>query len=104
VADDLEERLADASALQTLFVALAHPARRYLLEMLEVDDAAAGDLAASAAARWGITRTRASQHLQVLANAGLVQVSPDGAWRYYRREPGAGYPVIEWLRSVELVI
>lgn len=102
VVDDLEERFADASELQEKFVALASPVRRDLLELLEVDDAAAGDLAASAAAHWGITRARASQHLQVLANAGLVQVSPDGTWRYYRRELGAAYPVIEWLRSVQL--
>jgi DNA-binding transcriptional ArsR family regulator len=101
--DDWEDdEPTDAEVLQLQFAALSSPIRRYLLDLLEVDDATAGDLAASAVDHWGITRTRASQQLQILARAGLIQASADGSWRYYRREPGSAQQVLDWLRRVEL--
>lgn len=88
--------------LQAVATAVAHPVRRFLLELLVVPDATATDLAASASDVWGISIPRASQHLQVLARAELVDVLPDGPFRYYRRNPRSGRPLGEWLRAVEL--
>jgi DNA-binding transcriptional ArsR family regulator len=67
-----------------------------------VDDATAGDLAASVADTWGISISRASQHLQVLARAQLVDVIADGNTRIYRRASGAGEPLAAWMKDVEL--
>jgi DNA-binding transcriptional ArsR family regulator len=100
--DDLADGLLEAEELQSVFSALANPVRRYLWELLEVDDASAGDLARSAATHFGISKARAAAHLQVLGRAGLVTVHPDGTWRYYRRVPGAAQDIADWLKRVEL--
>ena len=99
---DLSDEELDAVELQTIVEALAHPVRRYMIDLLEVDDALAGDLAASASAQWGISMSRASQHLQVLARAGLVDVSQDANHREYRRRSGAAQPLADWLTRSEL--
>ncbi|WP_296665419.1 metalloregulator ArsR/SmtB family transcription factor [Demequina sp.] len=90
------------SDLDAMLRALADPVRRYILELLRDGQGAAGDLAASAAARFGISTARASQHLQVLARSGLVRVMHDGSWRWYGISVGAAGPVAEWMRGVEL--
>lgn len=88
--------------LQAVVTAVAHPVRRFLIELMEVDDATASDLAASASDAWGISIPRASQHLQVLARADLVTVIPHGSYRFYRRNVGAAASLSHWLRAVEL--
>jgi DNA-binding transcriptional ArsR family regulator len=86
--------------LDAVLRALAHPVRRFLLELLVTGDAAAGDLAESAAANFGISRSRASQHLAVLVEADLLEVIVDGTWRWHRlsRSPGAIIPA--WLAQL----
>ncbi|GIG53356.1 ArsR/SmtB family transcription factor [Demequina activiva] len=86
--------------LDLVLHALAHPVRRHLLELLVVGDAAAGDLAASAAVNHGISRSRASQHLAVLAEAGLVDVVVDGTWRWHRLSRLPGAIVHAWLTQL----
>ncbi|WP_062467316.1 ArsR/SmtB family transcription factor [Demequina maris] len=82
--------------------ALAHPVRRSILEWLVPGSASAGDLADSACAAFGISRTRASQHLGVLARAGLVSISVDGPWRWYALSDGSADDLDAWLRRLRL--
>ncbi|MBC7298786.1 MAG: winged helix-turn-helix transcriptional regulator [Demequina sp.] len=81
--------------------ALADPARRFALELLVVGGAAAGDIAASISDTFGVSTARASQHLQMLARAGLVEVAVDGPWRWYALPRAPGRPLIDWLRRLE---
>ncbi|HJW61993.1 MAG TPA: metalloregulator ArsR/SmtB family transcription factor, partial [Actinomycetes bacterium] len=60
--------------------ALAHPARRVMLELVWDAERSSSELAEAAA----LTRPAASQHLKVLRDAGLVQVRVDGNQRLYR--------------------
>ena len=60
--------------------ALAHPARRVMLELVWDAERTSSELAEAAA----LTRPAASQHLKVLRDAGLVQVRVDGNQRLYR--------------------
>jgi DNA-binding transcriptional ArsR family regulator len=60
--------------------ALAHPARRVMLELVWDAERTSSELAEAAA----LTRPAASQHLKVLRDAGLVHVRVDGNQRLYR--------------------
>jgi DNA-binding transcriptional ArsR family regulator len=60
--------------------ALAHPARRAMLELVWDAERSSSELADEVA----LTRPAASQHLKVLRDAGLVQVRVDGNQRLYR--------------------
>ncbi len=98
----LLRRLDEAEAVDAICTALAHPVRRSLLEMLDPGATHAGDLARSAAATWGISPSRVSQHLQVLARTALVDVHADGAYRNYRLVDGSADPLRAWLRRLRL--
>ncbi|WP_062527168.1 ArsR/SmtB family transcription factor [Demequina rhizosphaerae] len=91
-----------AARLDATLTALADPVRRRLLELLEVGPTSAGDLAASAASLYGISHTRVSQHLKVLATAGLVDIAPDGTHRWYSLVDGAADDVADWLAGLRL--
>jgi DNA-binding transcriptional ArsR family regulator len=69
-------------AYETLFTALAHPARRHILMTLnfESGDMIAGDIAALFAHAWPTT----TRHLRVLEDAGLVRHERQGRERVYR--------------------
>jgi DNA-binding transcriptional ArsR family regulator len=60
--------------------ALAHPARRAMLELVWDAERSSSELAEAVS----LTRPAASQHLKVLRDAGLVQVRVDGNQRLYR--------------------
>jgi DNA-binding transcriptional ArsR family regulator len=60
--------------------ALAHPARRAMLELVWDAERSSSELADAVA----MTRPATSQHLKVLRDAGLVQVRVDGNQRLYR--------------------
>ena len=60
--------------------ALAHPARRSMLELVWDAERSSSELAEAVA----LTRPAASQHLKVLRDAGLVHVRVDGNQRLYR--------------------
>jgi len=59
-----------------VLAAMAHPARRRLLDVLAVDDAAT---VSAMAVRTGLAVGSVSHHLRVLAEAGLVEEAPDRA-------------------------
>ena len=66
-----------------LFVVLGEPNRRRLLELLRGGEMTVTELAA----HFTVTRPAISQHLGVLAAAGLVEVRQDGRFRRYRVRP-----------------
>ncbi len=61
--------------------AVADPTRRAILRLVRDDELAAGAIAQHFP---DISRPAVSQHLRVLADAGLVDVRPDGNRRLYR--------------------
>jgi uncharacterized protein (TIGR03086 family) len=69
--------------VRDLVSVLAEPNRRRLLELLAQGERSAGDLAT----HFGVTRSAVSQHLGVLARAGLVDSRQQGRHRYYRLNP-----------------
>ena len=87
--------------LQTVLHALAHPVRRFLLGLLRVGGTTAGDLSASAASKFDVSTSRISQHLRVLAEAGLVDVQADGQQRFYSLRPGPARMVPRWIQWLE---
>ncbi len=66
-----------------LLAVLAEPNRRRLLELLREGERTVTELAAE----FPVTRPAISQHLGVLAAAGLVEVRRDGRFRRYRLDP-----------------
>ena len=64
--------------------ALAHPARRAMLELVWDAERSSSELAEAVE----LTRPAASQHLKVLRDAGLVRVRVDGNQRLYRVDAG----------------
>lgn len=74
--------MANAS-VATAFAALADPTRRQIFERLAHRSRAVGELAQGLP----VTRPAVSQHLRVLADAGLVTHARDGARRVYRIDP-----------------
>jgi DNA-binding transcriptional ArsR family regulator len=88
--------LADADAV---FGALAHAARRHILQVLHARDGAmsAGDLAARFTHSWPTT----SRHLRVLLDAGLVREHREGRSRLYVLDRARIAAVLNlWLPSV----
>jgi DNA-binding transcriptional ArsR family regulator len=77
----------------TAYTALAEPSRRRILDLLRDRDRSVGELVDSI----GLSQPGVSKHLKVLREAGLVEVRPEGKWRWYglRAEPLAD--VAEWL-------
>ena len=64
--------------------ALADPTRRAILRLVHDGELAAGEIARHFPA---MSRPAVSQHLRVLAGAGLVAVRPSGNLRLYRWRP-----------------
>jgi DNA-binding transcriptional ArsR family regulator len=65
------------------FAALADPTRRDIFERVVQAPGPVGELAAS----FSVSRPAVSQHLRVLADAGLVTVRVEGARRVYSADP-----------------
>jgi DNA-binding transcriptional ArsR family regulator len=61
--------------------AVADPTRRAILRLVRDDELPAGEIATRFPA---MSRPAVSQHLRVLADAGLVEVRPAGNRRLYR--------------------
>jgi DNA-binding transcriptional ArsR family regulator len=64
--------------------AVADPTRRAILRLVRERDVPAGEIAAHFPS---MSRPAVSQHLRVLADAGLVEVRPAGNRRLYRWRP-----------------
>jgi DNA-binding transcriptional ArsR family regulator len=74
---------AETTPTLDLFVVLGEPNRRRLLELLRDGEMTVTELAV----HFTVTRPAISQHLGVLAAAGLVEVRRDGRFRRYRVRP-----------------
>ena len=62
-----------------LFQALADPARLRIVEAMKSGECAVGDIVE----RMDIHQSGVSRHLHILAEAGIVQMRPDGQKRLY---------------------
>lgn len=62
-----------------LFHALADPARLRIVEAMSARECAVGDIVK----RMDIHQSGVSRHLRILAEAGIVQMRPDGQKRLY---------------------
>jgi DNA-binding transcriptional ArsR family regulator len=96
-----ERELAD---VEEVFAALAHASRRHILLVLRFRGGAmtAGEIADRFSCSWPTT----TRHLQVLEEAGLVQVEQRGRERVYRlaaeRLLGVTTSWLRWFRAGQL--
>jgi DNA-binding transcriptional ArsR family regulator len=93
----------DQSLSRTLQV-IADPTRRRILEALRTRPGgtaakAKGLCASDIEARVHLSQPTISHHMSILENAGLVQSSKQGQWRWYRRNEGAIRDFIRSLRQ-----
>ncbi len=86
------------SHTQRVFVALADPTRRLLLQQLCEEGSGT---AASFAARLPITRQAITKHLVMLEQAGLVTVHETGRERRYVPQPESLQTVTTWIEAIE---
>lgn len=69
----------DTTPQADVFAAIAHPARRQILDLLAEGDQPVNEIAG----HFGISRPAVSQHLRVLLDAGLVAEQRHGRERRY---------------------
>lgn len=80
-----------------VFLALANPVRRRLLEMLVDGPRTAGDLAG----QFDLSRPAVAEHLQVLRRAELVRDEAIGRQRHYHLTTEPLARVSDWLHPFE---
>jgi DNA-binding transcriptional ArsR family regulator len=80
-----------------VFLALANPVRRRLLELLADGPRTAGDLAG----QFDLSRPAVAEHLQVLRRAALVRDEAVGRQRRYHLATEPLEQVSEWLHPFE---
>src|SRR2546422_10681451 len=81
-----------------MFVALADPTRRHILELL----ASNGELAATAIyEKFPVSPQAVSQHLKVLRETHLVKMEKRAQKRLYRLNPQALSQFEEWVKQVQ---
>ncbi|MFW0793211.1 metalloregulator ArsR/SmtB family transcription factor [Gordonia sp. CPCC 205515] len=80
-----------------VFLALANPVRRSLLEMLAEQPTPAGELTS----RFDLSRSSVTEHLKVLKDAGLVTDEAHGRQRIYRLTAEPLAALDDWLRPFE---
>jgi DNA-binding transcriptional ArsR family regulator len=78
------QQLGDDGLVDESLRAVADPTRRAILRLLRDGEAAAGEIARHFPS---MSRPAVSQHLRVLADAGLVEARPEGNRRLYRWRP-----------------
>lgn len=80
-----------------VFQAIAHPARRQLLDALREREQPVRELAA----RFQVSRPATSQHLRLLLDAGLATERRSGRENFYTLTPEPLVEVSEWLSFYE---
>ncbi len=80
----LVERPLSTDALLTALRAIGEPSRLRILALLEAGELTVKDLTAIL----GQSQPRISRHLRLLAEAGLIERNPEGAWVFYRLSEG----------------
>lgn len=76
--------------------ALGAPRRREILRLLRTGERSAGEIHRALP---DVTFGAVSQHLRILAEAGLVAVRPEGRVRFYRGQPERLGALRPWLES-----
>lgn len=84
---------------ENVFHAVAHPARRRLLDLLGDEEIAATVLARRFTRR--MSQPAISQHLKVLHGAGLVAQRRVGRKRLYRATPQPLREIMDWVSHYE---
>jgi DNA-binding transcriptional ArsR family regulator len=83
-----------AAAANAVFRSLADPTRRAIFERLTRD----GELTVQALTNpSGVSQPAISKHLGQLKRAGLVRDRRDGRQTYYRAQPQALAPLVDWM-------
>jgi DNA-binding transcriptional ArsR family regulator len=85
------------AASDRVFLALANPVRRELLEILSAQELSAGELSD----RFALSRPAVAEHLKVLRDAGLVADEPQGRRRIYRLTAEPLAELDQWLHPFE---
>jgi DNA-binding transcriptional ArsR family regulator len=80
---------------QSLFHALADPARLRIVEAMKTGECAVGDIVE----RMDIHQSGVSRHLRILAEARIVQMRPDGQRRLYSLRKEAFDQLDAWVAS-----
>jgi DNA-binding transcriptional ArsR family regulator len=78
-----------------VFQAVAHPARRRILELLEQGELPVSELALG----FDASAPAFSQQLAVLKKAGLVGERREGRRRYYRLTPEPLHEMADWVQA-----
>jgi DNA-binding transcriptional ArsR family regulator len=89
--------LGEVATADPVFVALANPVRRELLELLAERPLSAGELSD----RFDLSRPAVAEHLRVLRDAGLVADEPQGRRRIYRLTAEPLVALGEWLHPFQ---
>jgi DNA-binding transcriptional ArsR family regulator len=76
-----------------LFKALADPTRRAVFERLCRDEMSVSELKAG----FAVSQPAISQHLAALRGVGLVCERREGRFAYYRAQPQALAPLVDWV-------
>jgi DNA-binding transcriptional ArsR family regulator len=82
-----------------VYTAIAHPARRRILDMLAAQDKSVMSLAEAFAAE--MSRSAVSQHLKILLDSGLVDVHKNGREHYYQLRPENLNQIYHWVKQYE---
>ena len=85
--------LSAAAASADLFRALADPTRRAVFERLAAREMSVSDLTTG----FTVSQPAISQHLAALRGAGLVSERREGRYAYYRAQPQALAPLLDWM-------
>lgn len=78
-----------------IFQALADPARFRIVEAMRAGECAVGEIVE----RMDIKQSGVSRHLRILAEAGLVQMRPDGQRRLYSLRKEAFDQLDAWVAA-----
>jgi DNA-binding transcriptional ArsR family regulator len=89
--------MARAATTSDAFNAIAEPQRRRILTLLKGRERPVNDVARA----MGITQPRASKHLRVLREVGLVRVRGEGQHRLYGLDARGLRPIHEWIGGFE---
>jgi DNA-binding transcriptional ArsR family regulator len=87
----------DTLPLDEVFVALAHPVRRSLLDSLASGEQPVNQLASA----YKVSRPAISQHLRVLLDAGLIEGRREGRTNCYALRPQQLAIAYQWMRQYE---
>src|SRR5579859_288588 len=89
------EQNASTHRLSMIFMALADPTRRHILEQLSKGDATVNELAKP----FSMSLPAVSKHLKVLERAGLISRGRNAQWRPCRLEAEALKEAADWMNQ-----